>query len=92
MPPGHVCGVPAPLCSRQRVGRGYSLDLQQLDVKDQSTVAGDAGHALAAVRLAGGNGQATLTADSHALDTDVPAVNDLALAQLEGERGALLVR
>lgn len=67
------------------------LDLQQLDVKGQLAVGGDAGHAARAVAQVGGDGQATLAADSHTDDTDVPALDDLALADLEGERLALLV-
>lgn len=67
------------------------LDLQQLDVEDQGAVAGDAWQALAAVGLAGRDSQATLASNGHALDTDIPALNDLALAQLKGKRRTLLV-
>lgn len=67
------------------------LDLEQLDVELQGAVGGDAGKTLGAVGKAGGDGQTTLAADSHALDADVPALDDLALASLEGEGLALLV-
>lgn len=68
-----------------------SLDLKKLDVEHQGAVGRDAGQALGAVGEVGRDGQATLAADGHAEDTDVPALDDLALAGLEGERLALLV-
>lgn len=68
-----------------------SLDLEQLDVEDQSAVGRNPSHALAAVRLAGGNDQTTLTTDGHALDTNVPTLDHLTLAELEAEGGAFLV-
>lgn len=67
------------------------LDLKKLDVEDESAVAGDAREGLAAVRHAGGDRKAPLAADGHAKDADVPALDDLALADLEAERLALLV-
>ena len=67
------------------------LDLKKLDVEDEGAVAGDAGEGLAAVRHAGGDSKAPLSADGHAEDADVPALDDLALANLEAERLALLV-
>lgn len=67
------------------------FDLQQLDIEDQLRVAGDAGESLLAVRKVGGDGDAALTTDSHAGDTDIPTLDDLTLTQLEGERLALLV-
>jgi hypothetical protein len=39
----------------------------------------------------GGDGQTALTTNGHADDTDVPTLDDLALASLEGERLTLLV-
>lgn len=72
-------------------GGDRSLNLQQLNIEDQGAVARNATHALAAIGLAGRDGQTTLTTDGHALDTNVPALNDLALTQLEGERRSLLV-
>lgn len=79
------------MCVVMMTGTGRSLDLQKLDVEDQGTVGRNTTHALAAVGLASRNGQATLTTNGHAFDTDVPTLNDLALAQLEGERGSFLV-
>lgn len=67
------------------------LDLKQLDVELQGAVGGDAGKTLGAVGKVGGDGQTTLAADGHALETDIPALDDLSLACLEGERLALLV-
>jgi hypothetical protein len=67
-------------------------DRDALDVEDQVGVGGNVrGRALLAVRKRGGDGEATLTAGGHAGDTDVPALDDLADAELEGERLALLV-
>lgn len=67
------------------------LDLEELDVEDQGAVGGDAGKGAAAVGVVGRDGEATLATDSHAGNTDVPALDDLTLAELEGERGTLLV-
>ena len=69
----------------------HLLDLKKLDIEDQSAVGRDAGHGPAAVGQVGGDGQATLTADLHTGNTDIPALDDLALAELECERRALLV-
>lgn len=41
--------------------------------------------------MAGGDDETTLAANVHADDADIPALDDLALADLEGERRALLV-
>lgn len=68
-----------------------SLDLEELDVEGQLAVAGDTRKGLGAVGEAGGDGKATLAANAHADNTDVPALDDLALADLERERLALLV-
>ncbi|KAF1736493.1 hypothetical protein CRV24_002099 [Beauveria bassiana] len=67
------------------------LDLEQLDVKGQRAVGGNAGQSLAAVGEIGGDSQATLATNRHADDTDVPALDDLALTNLEGKGLALLV-
>lgn len=69
-----------------------SLDLEKLNVEDQLAVGWDAGDALAAVGEVGRNRQTTLAADGHASNADIPALDNLALTQLEGERWALLVR
>lgn len=67
------------------------LDLQELDVKDQRAVGGNAVQLLGAVGQVRGDCQAALAANGHADNTDVPAADDLALADAEGEGGALLV-
>lgn len=67
------------------------LDLQKLDIEDERAIRGDTGDALASVCKVGGDCETTLTADRHAHDTDVPALDDLALTDLEGERRTLLV-
>lgn len=68
------------------------VDRNALDVEDQVRVGGDVrGSALLAIRHGGGDGEATLAAGGHACDADVPALNDLADAELEGEGLALLV-
>lgn len=67
------------------------FDLQQLDIEDQLGVGWDAGNALLAVREMRRDRDAALATDGHAGDTDIPALDDLALAQLESERLSLLV-
>jgi len=67
------------------------FDGEKLDIEDQLAVGRNAGELLAAIGKVGGDRQATLAADSHTGDTDVPAFNDLASAGLEAERFALLV-
>lgn len=67
------------------------LDLKQLDIEGQLAVGGDARHAAGAISEVGRNGQASLTTNGHANDADVPALDDLSLTGLEGERLALLV-
>ena len=68
-----------------------SLNFQQLDVKGQLAVGGDAGHTPRAISQMGGDGQATLATNGHADNTDVPALDDFILADLEREGLALLV-
>lgn len=68
-----------------------SFDLEQLDIKGERAVRRDAGQSLAAVGEAGRDGQATLATNGHADNADIPTLDDLALADLEGERLALLV-
>lgn len=67
------------------------LDLEELDIKDELGVGGDAGESLLAVCEGGRDGDTTLTTDSHAGDTNVPTLDNLTLAELEGEGLALLV-
>ena len=75
-----------------RVARATDLfDFEELDVEDQLRVGGDAGKSTLAVGEMRGDADAALTTDGHAGNTDVPALDDLALAELEGKRLALLV-
>lgn len=67
------------------------LDLQKLNIEDELGVAGDSGESLLAVGELRRNGDTTLTTGGHAGNTNVPALDDLTLTQLEGERLALLV-
>ena len=67
------------------------FDLQKLNIEDELGVAGDAGESLLAVGELRRNGDTTLTTGGHAGNTNVPALDDLTLTQLEGERLALLV-
>lgn len=67
------------------------FDLQQLDIEDQLGVGGDAGKSLLAVCEVRRNCDTALATRGHASNTDVPALDDFTLAQLEGERLALLV-
>jgi hypothetical protein len=67
-------------------------DRDALDVEDQVRVGRDVrGRTLLAVCERSGDGEATFTARGHAGDTDVPALDNLADAKLEGEWLALLV-
>lgn len=76
---------------REENFRNSLLDLEALDVEDQGGVGWDAREGLGAVGEVGGNGDSALTTDGHAGDTNVPTLDDLASAELEGERLALLV-
>lgn len=67
------------------------LDLQELDIKYQGGVARDTRLRSAAVGQLGGDGDAALSAHLHALETNLPSLDDLTLAETEGERLALLV-
>jgi hypothetical protein len=68
------------------------VDLDDLDVEDKGGTARDVwGSATGTVGVVGGNGDPALSANGHAGDTDVPALDDLAGAKLEGEGLALLV-
>ena len=70
---------------------GRLLDLEKLDVEDKLAVGGDARQSLAAVGKMCGNSQATLATDGHAGNTDIPSLDDLALAKLKGKWRSLLV-
>jgi hypothetical protein len=71
---------------------GPLVDRDTLDVEDQVRVGGDVrGSTLLSIGHASGDGKAALTTGSHASDTDVPALDDLADTELEGERLTLLV-
>lgn len=82
----------AALYRRGLVTARHLADRNALDVEDQVRVGGNVrGSTALAVRKSGGDGEATLAAGRHASDTDVPALDDLADTELEGERLALLV-
>lgn len=72
-------------------GRQHLADRDALDVEDQVRVGRDIGEGLVAVGQLGGDGEPALTTGRDALDTNVPALDDLADAELEGEWLALLV-
>jgi hypothetical protein len=56
-----------------------------LTIVDQIGVGGDAGYTLGgAVGQGGGNGEPTLTADSHTEKTNFPALDNLSLSKIEG--------
>lgn len=67
------------------------FDLKEFNVEDQLRVGRNAGKSLLAVRQVRRNRDTTLTTDSHASNTNIPALDDLTLAKLECERLALLV-
>lgn len=62
------------------------LDLQELDIEHQGAVGRNSGLSFAAIRRLGGDSKSTLTTNGHAGNTNIPALNDLALAELECER------
>lgn len=68
------------------------VERDHLDVEDEGRVGGDAGERRLAVGQVGGDGYPALGANRHAGDTNVPALDDIASTELEGERLALLVR
>ena len=70
---------------------GHLLDLEKLDVEDKLAVGGNARQSLAAVGKMCGNGQTALATDGHAGNTDIPALDDLALTKLKGKWRSLLV-
>lgn len=59
------------------------LDLKKLDIESKLAVAWDTRKGLGAVGEVSRDGQATLTTNAHTHNTDVPALDDLALANLE---------
>lgn len=67
------------------------LDLKHLDIEGQRAVGRNAGHTPRAVGEIGRDGQASLAANGHADNANVPALDDLVLADLEAERLTLLV-
>jgi hypothetical protein len=74
------------------VNRDRLTDRDALDVEDQVRVGGNVrGRTLLAVCERSGDGEATFTTGGHTCDTDVPALDDLADTELEGEWLALLV-
>ncbi len=67
-------------------------DRDALDIEDQVRVGRDVrGSALLAVSHRGRDSEATLAASSHASDTNIPTLDDLAGTELEREWLALLV-
>jgi len=67
------------------------FDGNELQVEDEFRVCGNAGHGFVAVCKLGRNGDASFTADSHALDTNIPALDDATVTELKAEWFALLV-
>ncbi len=59
------------------------LDLQHLDVEDQSAVGWNTRHGLAAIRQVCWDGQSALAADGHASNANIPPLDDLPGSQLE---------
>lgn len=71
---------------------GWLVDRQQLHVEEKRRVRWDAGDCLVAVRKARWNRESSLGLDPHAKDTNIPAFDNLASADLEVEWLALFVR
>ena len=82
----------------ERLGRIVHLaivnlfDGNELQVEDKLRIGGNTGHGFVAVCKLGRNGDTSLTADSHALDANVPTFDDAAVANFKAEWFALLVR
>ena len=68
------------------------LDLQTLDIEDEVAVGGNSRDAFAAVCEVGRNVESAFAADLNANKTNIPAFDDLANTEFDGERLALLVR
>ncbi len=67
------------------------LDGEHLYLKDEVRVGWNAGHVLAAVAQVCRYRDPSFSADRHSSNADVPTLDDLARAKLEGERLALSV-
>jgi hypothetical protein len=82
----------------ERIGRIVHVaivnlfDGNELQVEDKLRIGGNAGHGFVAVCKLGWNGDTSLTADSHALDANIPTFDDAAVTNLKAEWFALLVR
>ena len=80
--------------ARKKVSVGTdknSIYLQALDIEHELRVRRNARHALATVPEARRNSDSPLAADGDAFDANVPALDDFAGAELEGEGLALFV-
>jgi hypothetical protein len=77
--------------SRGRVRNWRLVDGDQLEVEHKLRVGGDSGHAFATVGEMSRNGYSALTTNTHALNPDVPALDDLAATKLEFERLTLSI-
>lgn len=76
----------------QFVSRCVKLfDLKTFNIKDQLRVGRNTGESLLAVRKVRRDGDTALRANCHASNSNLPALDDFALAELEGERLSLLV-
>jgi hypothetical protein len=69
----------------------HLLDLEELNVEDQSRVSWDTGKALLSVGEVCGNCQSSFTTNGHACNTNVPTLNDFTSSELEAEWLAFLV-
>lgn len=71
----------------------YLSRLQQLHIKDEGGIGRDGGRSpRLAVRQMRGDDQVALPADLHAVNTDIPATNDLAATEGEGEGLVALIK
>lgn len=61
----------------------------ELEVEGELRIWWDSGQLLASVGVLCWHNDASLSTDTHALDTDVPALDDIAVTKLELERLAL---
>lgn len=65
---------------------GYLFDAQELNVEDEFGVGGNVRKRFLSIGKMSWDSESSLTADSHAGDTDVPALDYFTRSNLEGER------
>lgn len=65
---------------------GYLFDVQELNIEDKFGIGWNSRHRLFSIGKMSWDSESSLTADSHAGDTNVPALDYFTCSNLEGER------